>query len=72
MYLIMRTFFLQSNTMRRVDDTVTNFLKSLLDYYKPSKNRFSHQDLGTPGRTMPAFVTAGLDFIDWLLANPMV
>lgn len=65
-------FFLQSNIMRRVDDTVNNFLKSLLDYYKPSKNRFSHQDLGRPGRTMPAFVIAGLDFIDWLLANPMV
>ncbi|XP_050327928.1 uncharacterized protein LOC126758004 isoform X1 [Bactrocera neohumeralis] len=63
---------LRSNIMRRVDDTVNNFLKSLLDYYKPSKNRFSHQDLGRPGRTMPAFVIAGLDFIDWLLANPMM
>ncbi|XP_028898249.2 rapamycin-insensitive companion of mTOR isoform X2 [Zeugodacus cucurbitae] len=63
---------LRSNIMRRIDDTVNNFLKSLLDYYKPSKNRFSHQDLGQPGRTMPAFVIAGLDFIDWLLANPMM
>lgn len=58
--------------MRRLDDTANNFLKALLDYYKPSKNRFSHQDLGRPGRSIPPFVVAGLDFIDWLLASPMV
>ncbi|XP_017477369.1 PREDICTED: uncharacterized protein LOC108367295, partial [Rhagoletis zephyria] len=62
---------LRSNLMRRVDDTVNNFLKSLLDYYKPSKNRFSHQHL-VHGRSIPAFVVAGLDFIDWLLASPMM
>ncbi|XP_067642123.1 rapamycin-insensitive companion of mTOR isoform X3 [Eurosta solidaginis] len=63
---------LRSNLMRRVDDTVNNnFLKALLDYYKPSKNRFSHQDLD-PRRPMPPFVIAGLDFIDWLLASPMM
>ncbi|XP_053949989.1 rapamycin-insensitive companion of mTOR isoform X1 [Anastrepha ludens] len=62
---------LRSNVMRRVDDTVNNFLKTLLDYYKPSKNRFSHEDLAH-GRAIPAFVVAGLDFIDWLLASPMM
>ncbi|XP_004525858.1 rapamycin-insensitive companion of mTOR isoform X2 [Ceratitis capitata] len=63
---------LRSNIMRRLDDTANNFLKALLDYYKPSKNRFSHQDLGRPGRSIPPFVVAGLDFIDWLLASPMM
>lgn len=51
-----------------MDDTQCRFIRALVHYYKPSSNRFSHQDLGH-GRHVPAFVTAGLELIDWLLQS---
>ena len=54
-----------------MDDTSGKFIKRLVEYFKPKSNRFSHQDL-LHGRSVPAFVMAGLDLIDWLLASTEV
>ncbi|XP_030564623.1 rapamycin-insensitive companion of mTOR [Drosophila novamexicana] len=63
---------LRSNLIRKLDYTpgkfLNKFLKRLVDFFKPSNNRFSHQDL-VPGHTMPAYVSAGLDLIDVLLSS---
>lgn len=48
-----------------MDDNHCRFIRRLVHFYKPSSNRFSHQDLGH-GRHIPSFVTAGIDLIDWL------
>lgn len=69
------TLSLQSNLIRKLDHTPTKcinkFLKRLVDFFKPSNNRFSHQDL-VPGQAMPAYVNAGLDLIDVLLSSTEV
>lgn len=69
------TISLQSNLIRKLDHTPTRcinkFLKRLVDFFKPSNNRFSHQDL-VPGQAMPAYVNAGLDLIDVLLGSTEV
>lgn len=71
------TFLLlsQSSFIRKLDYTpgkfLNKFLKRLVDFYKPSNNRFSHQDL-MPGYSMPSYVSAGLDLIDVLLDSSEV
>ncbi|XP_055843320.1 rapamycin-insensitive companion of mTOR [Episyrphus balteatus] len=62
------TTILRTDAIGKLDDSKTRFLKRIVHYFKPSSNRFSHQDLAH-GRTVPAYVTAGLDLIDWLLAS---
>ncbi|ALC49697.1 rictor [Drosophila busckii] len=42
------------------------FLKRLVEFFKPSNQRFSHQEL-VPGHSLPAYVSAGMDLIDVLL-----
>lgn len=64
-------FSSQSNLIKKIDDSSGKFLKRLVNYFKPSSNRFSHQDLAH-GRSLPPYVTAGLDLIDWLLSNYVV
>ncbi|XP_055383093.1 rapamycin-insensitive companion of mTOR isoform X2 [Condylostylus longicornis] len=59
---------LRSDAIGKLDDTKCRFLKRLEHYFKPSSNRFSHQDL-SHGRNIPAYVTAGLDLIDWMLQS---
>ncbi|KAL9882938.1 rapamycin-insensitive companion of Tor isoform 1-T1 [Glossina fuscipes fuscipes] len=59
---------LRSNLIRKMDDTIAKFLKALVEYFKPSNNLFSHQEI-VPGRSLPTYVTVGLDLIDWLLAS---
>ncbi|KAH8404427.1 hypothetical protein KR222_010690, partial [Zaprionus bogoriensis] len=63
---------LRLNLIRKLDYTpnrcTNKFLKRLVDFYKPSNNRFSHQEL-VPGQSMPAYVNAGLDLIDVLLSS---
>jgi rapamycin-insensitive companion of mTOR len=54
-----------------MDDNQCKFIHKLVHYFKPSSNRFSHQDLGH-GRHVPSFVTAGLILIDWLLQSQEV
>ena len=54
-----------------MDDNQTRFIKRLVNFYKPSSNRFSHQDLGH-GRHIAPFVGAGLDLIDWLVSSQEV
>lgn len=81
-YIIMRMcrrltflFLSQSSFIRKLDYTpgkfLNKFLKRLVDFYKPSNNRFSHQDL-VPGYSMPSYVSAGLDLIDVLLDSSEV
>ncbi|XP_017050500.1 rapamycin-insensitive companion of mTOR [Drosophila ficusphila] len=62
------TTMLKSNLMRKLDYSLGNFLKRLVDFYKPRNNRFSHQDL-VPGQSLPTYVSAGLDLIDVLLGS---
>jgi rapamycin-insensitive companion of mTOR len=54
----------------KMDDNQCKFIHSLVAYFKPSSNRFSHQELVHHGRHVN--VTAGLILIDWLLQNQEV
>ncbi|XP_011293825.1 rapamycin-insensitive companion of mTOR isoform X1 [Musca domestica] len=58
---------IRSNVIRKMEEPSLTFLKNLIDFFKPSKNCFSHQEL-IQGKTLPPFVQVGLDLIDWLLA----
>ncbi|XP_073832423.1 rapamycin-insensitive companion of Tor isoform X2 [Musca autumnalis] len=58
---------IRSNLIRKMEEPSLTFLKNLIDFFKPSKNCFSHQEL-IQGKTLPPFVQVGLDLIDWLLA----
>lgn len=60
--------FLKTEAVNKMDDTHCRFIRRLVNFFKPSSNRFSHQDLGH-GRYTPTFVTAGLELIDWLLQS---
>lgn len=62
--LVFRTnlmFFLQ-----KMDDNQVKFLRRIIQYFKPSSNRFSHQDLGL-GRQNAVNVYSGIEMIDWYL-----
>lgn len=59
---------LQTNPSNKLDIKFIRFLRRLMHFYKPSSNRFSHQDLGL-NRYIPSYVTAGIKIIDWLLKN---
>lgn len=54
-----------------MDDGILKFLKTLIEYFKPSNNLFSHQEL-QPGRALPPYVMVGLNLIDWLLCSHSV
>ncbi|XP_050082678.1 rapamycin-insensitive companion of mTOR [Anopheles aquasalis] len=54
----------------RMEEQNNRFIRRLVDYFKPSNNRFSHQDLVSTNRQLPAYVTAGLELIDTLLRSP--
>lgn len=51
-----------------MDDTQCRFIRALVNFFKPSTNRFSHMELGS-GRNVNICVTAGLELIDWLLQS---
>lgn len=53
--------------IRKWEESSLQFLKNLIGYFKPSNNHFSHQEL-VHGKSLPACVKVGLDFIDWLLS----
>lgn len=54
----------------KMDEQTSKFIRALVAYFKPSNNKFSHEELSM-SRQIPAFVVAGLDLIDWLLkASP--
>uniref|UniRef100_A0A1B0D905 Rapamycin-insensitive companion of mTOR domain-containing protein n=1 Tax=Phlebotomus papatasi TaxID=29031 RepID=A0A1B0D905_PHLPP len=57
---------LKSNSLLKMDDNQCRFIRRLVHYFKPSNNRFSHQDLGH-GRHVPGTVLAGVELVDWLL-----
>uniref|UniRef100_A0A182N415 Rapamycin-insensitive companion of mTOR n=1 Tax=Anopheles dirus TaxID=7168 RepID=A0A182N415_9DIPT len=56
----------------KLDEQNTRFVRRIVDYFKPSNNRFSHQDFAhlNSNRQMPAYVTAGLELIDAMLQSP--
>ncbi|XP_052866141.1 rapamycin-insensitive companion of mTOR [Anopheles cruzii] len=54
----------------KLEDQNNRFVRRLVDYFKPSNNRFSHQDLMSTNRQLPAYVTAGLELIDAMLQSP--
>uniref|UniRef100_A0A182QSM2 Rapamycin-insensitive companion of mTOR n=1 Tax=Anopheles farauti TaxID=69004 RepID=A0A182QSM2_9DIPT len=55
-----------------LDEQNTRFIRRIVDYFKPSYYRFSHQDFAhlNSNRQMPAYVTAGLELIDAMLQSP--
>uniref|UniRef100_A0A182K5H7 Rapamycin-insensitive companion of mTOR domain-containing protein n=1 Tax=Anopheles christyi TaxID=43041 RepID=A0A182K5H7_9DIPT len=55
----------------KLDEQNTRFVRRIVDYFKPSNNRFSHQDFAhlNSNRQMPAYVTAGLELIDAMLQS---
>ncbi|GAB0093446.1 rapamycin-insensitive companion of mTOR [Sergentomyia squamirostris] len=57
---------LKSDSLLKMDDNQCRFIRRLVHYFKPSNNRFSHQDLGH-GRHIPTTVFAGVELVDWLL-----
>lgn len=59
---------LRSDLLGKMDDLTTKFIRTLVAYYKPSSNKFSHQELSA-NRQIPSFVIAGLDLLDWLLKS---
>lgn len=76
LFLLRANFFLalflfQTNTSNKLDIKFTRFLRRIMHFYKPSSNRFSHQDIGL-NRHIPSYVTAGIKVIDWLLKNAEV
>lgn len=62
---------LRSDAIGKLEDTPCRFIRRLVHYYKPSSNRFSHQDLNHT-RHIPSFVVAGIDLIDWLVKSSEV
>lgn len=56
----------KSDLLGKIDDYQIKFIKRLVHFFKPSSNRFSHQDLGH-GRHIHPSVLAGVEIIDWLL-----
>ncbi|XP_055600389.1 rapamycin-insensitive companion of mTOR isoform X2 [Uranotaenia lowii] len=63
---IVITIFRSNSLANKLDDQNTRFVKRLIDYFKPSNNRFSHQDLTGNNRQLPPYVTAGLELLDWM------
>lgn len=59
---------LKSETFSKIDEGHSKFIRRLIQYFKPSSNRFSHQDLGH-GRHIQSSVSAGVDLIDMLLVS---
>ncbi|XP_058127158.1 rapamycin-insensitive companion of mTOR [Anopheles ziemanni] len=55
----------------KLDEQNSRFVRRIVDYFKPSNNRFSHQDLSHlySSRQLPAYVTAGLELIDAMLQS---
>uniref|UniRef100_A0A182JFG1 Uncharacterized protein n=1 Tax=Anopheles atroparvus TaxID=41427 RepID=A0A182JFG1_ANOAO len=56
----------------KLNEQNSRFVRRIIDYFKPSNNRFSHQDLSHlySNRQLPAYVTAGLELIDAMLQSP--
>lgn len=59
-------FFLQ-----RMDELQIKFLRRIIEFYKPSSNRFSHSEL-TLGRMASTSVHAGVELIDWYMRMAVV
>lgn len=59
-------FFLQ-----RMDDTQLKFLRRIIEFFKPSSNRFSHSELML-GRMVAQNVHAGVEMIDWYMRMSIV
>ncbi|CAG9817290.1 unnamed protein product [Phaedon cochleariae] len=47
------------------DSSHRTFVKKLLEFYMPSKNKYSHMDLGT-SRSSVVYTTAGIELINFL------
>ncbi|XP_062538285.1 rapamycin-insensitive companion of mTOR [Armigeres subalbatus] len=63
---IVITIFRSDSLGSKLDVQNTRFIRRIIDYFKPSNNRFSHQDLTRYNRQLPAYVTAALELLDWL------
>lgn len=47
------------------DSSHRTFIKKLIEFYMPSKNKYSHMDLG-PSKTNIIYTTVGVDLINFL------
>lgn len=63
---IVVTIFRNKSLSTKLDENQLKFIKTLTHYFKPSSNKFSHQELGL-GRLLPPNVTVGIELIDYFL-----
>lgn len=63
---IIVTIFRNKSLSTKLDENQLKFIKTLTHYFKPTSNKFSHQELGL-GRLLPPNVTAGIELIDYLI-----
>ncbi|XP_018577043.1 rapamycin-insensitive companion of mTOR isoform X2 [Anoplophora glabripennis] len=49
-----------------LDSSYRTFVKKLVEFFMPSKNKYSHMDLGT-SKTSLAYTTAGIELINFLI-----
>lgn len=49
-----------------MDSSHRTFIKKLVEFFMPSKNKYSHMDLGT-SKTSLAYTTAGIELINFLI-----
>lgn len=59
---------LRLDSICKIDELTIKFIKNLVFYFKPSNNRFSHEELYF-SRQQSSSINAGLELIDWLLKN---
>lgn len=57
---------LSSEILHRIDEITIKFIRELVNYFKPSCNRFSHEELPLHGH-LTVSILVGLELIDWLL-----
>lgn len=54
----------------KMDELANKFVKNLIAYFKPSNNRFSHEEFTPMYSQLPSSTAVGLELIDWLLKSP--
>jgi rapamycin-insensitive companion of mTOR len=65
---IIYNIFRNKSLSTKFDENQLKFIKTLANYFKPSSNKFSHQELGL-GRLLPPNVNVGIELIDYLLEH---
>lgn len=65
---VIYTMFRNKSLGTKLDENQLKFIKTLVAYFKPSSNKFSHMELGL-SRLLPPNVNVGIELIDYLLEH---